>query len=188
MRMDISQRDLQVFLALAEEKSFTRAATKCHLSQSAFSSRIRLLETGLGTTLFDRTTRSVELTNDGRLFEISAQQLYKEFSEILENFQDHAARRKRVVTGDPASLRIDGDIAGRDATADVLCGLRLQVAVQGINAASARKGRPVVLLAKWLNEESGAHRSRTRRPWASLARWRACEGPGGLSNRSAKRA
>lgn len=95
--MDISQRDLQVFLALAEEKSFTRAAAKCHLSQSAFSSRIRLLETGLGTTLFDRTTRSVELTNDGRLFEISAQQLYKEFSEILENFQDHAARRKGSV-------------------------------------------------------------------------------------------
>lgn len=97
MQMDISQRDLQVFLALAEEKSFTRAAAKCHLSQSAFSSRIRLLETGLGTTLFDRTTRSVELTNDGRLFEISAQQLYKEFSEILENFQDHAARRKGSV-------------------------------------------------------------------------------------------
>lgn len=95
--MDISQRDLQIFLALAEEKSFTRAAVKCHLSQSAFSSRIRLLETGLGTTLFDRTTRSVELTNDGRLFEISAQRLYKEFSEVLENFQDHAARRKGSV-------------------------------------------------------------------------------------------
>ncbi|MBS0224031.1 MAG: LysR family transcriptional regulator [Proteobacteria bacterium] len=95
--MDISQRDLQVFLALAEEKSFTRAAAKCHLSQSAFSSRIRLLEIGLRTTLFDRTTRSVELTNDGRLFEISAQQLYKEFSQVLENFQDHAARRKGSV-------------------------------------------------------------------------------------------
>jgi DNA-binding transcriptional LysR family regulator len=95
--MDISQRDLQIFLVLAEEKSFTRAAAKCHLSQSAFSSRIRLLETGLETTLFDRTTRSVELTNDGRLFEISAQRLYKEFSEVMENFQDHAARRRGSV-------------------------------------------------------------------------------------------
>lgn len=95
--MDISRRDLQVFLTLAEEKSFTRAAAKCHMSQSAFSSRIRQLEIGLGATLFDRTTRSVELTNDGRLFEISAQRLYKEVSEILENFQDHAARRKGSV-------------------------------------------------------------------------------------------
>jgi DNA-binding transcriptional LysR family regulator len=67
------------------------------MSQSAFSSRIRQLEIGLGATLFDRTTRSVELTNDGRLFEISAQRLYKEVSEILENFQDHAARRKGSV-------------------------------------------------------------------------------------------
>jgi LysR family transcriptional regulator, carnitine catabolism transcriptional activator len=95
--MDISRRDLQVFLTLAEEKSFTRAAARCHMSQSAFSSRIRLLEDGLGATLFDRTTRSVELTNDGRLFEISAQRLYKEVSEVLENFQDHAARRKGSV-------------------------------------------------------------------------------------------
>lgn len=95
--MDISRRDLQVFLTLAEEKSFTRAAAKCHMSQSALSSRIRLLELGLGATLFDRTTRSVELTNSGRLFEISAQRLYKEVSEVLENFQDHAARRKGSV-------------------------------------------------------------------------------------------
>jgi DNA-binding transcriptional LysR family regulator len=95
--MDISRRDLQVFLTLAEEKSFTRAAAKCHMSQSAFSSRIRQPEVGLGATLFDRTTRSVELTNDGRLFEISAQRLFKEVSEILENFQDHAARRKGSV-------------------------------------------------------------------------------------------
>jgi DNA-binding transcriptional LysR family regulator len=95
--MDISRRDLQVFLALAEERSFTRAAAKCHMSQSAFSSRIRVLEVGLGTMLFDRTTRSVELTNDGRLFEISARHLYKEVSDVLENFQDHAARRKGSV-------------------------------------------------------------------------------------------
>jgi DNA-binding transcriptional LysR family regulator len=95
--MDISRRDLQIFLVLAEEKSFTRAAAKCHLSQSAFSSRIQQLEMGLGAALFYRTTRSVELTNEGRLFEISAQRLYKEVSEILEDFQDHAARRKGSV-------------------------------------------------------------------------------------------
>lgn len=92
--MDISKRDLELFLALSDERSFTRAALKCNLSQSALSSRIRLLEEGLGVVLFDRTTRAVELTNEGRLFESSARRLHTELSEVVDNFRDHAARRR----------------------------------------------------------------------------------------------
>lgn len=92
--MDISKRDLELFLALSDERSFTRAALKCNLSQSALSSRIRILEEGLGVVLFDRTTRAVELTNEGRLFETSARRLHGELSEVVDNFRDHAARRR----------------------------------------------------------------------------------------------
>lgn len=92
--MDISKRDLELFLVVADERSFTRAAHKCNLSQSALSSRIRMLEEGLGVVLFDRTTRAVELTNEGRLFEPSARRLFGELAEVLDNFHDHAARRK----------------------------------------------------------------------------------------------
>ncbi|GAA5235854.1 LysR family transcriptional regulator [Verticiella sediminum] len=92
--MNISTRDLQAFLALAEEKHFTRAAARCCLSQSAFSARIGAIEQALGARLFDRTTRSVELTAEGALFMESARRLHSEFSEVVENFRDHAARRK----------------------------------------------------------------------------------------------
>lgn len=92
--MDISSRDLQLFLALAEEKSFTRAATHCHLSQSAFSSRIGIIEGLIGAKLFERTTRSVELTPEGAIFLESARRLYNDFNEVISNFQDYAARRR----------------------------------------------------------------------------------------------
>jgi DNA-binding transcriptional LysR family regulator len=64
------------------------------LSQSALRSRIKQIEDELKTTLFDRTTRSVELTSEGRIFEEMARRLYNDFTEVLENFRDYAERRK----------------------------------------------------------------------------------------------
>ncbi|MFL6707546.1 MAG: LysR family transcriptional regulator [Massilia sp.] len=62
--------DLLVFLAVAREKSFTRAAVKLGSSQSALSHTMRTLEARLGVRLLDRTTRSVSLTEAGqRLFD-----------------------------------------------------------------------------------------------------------------------
>ena len=72
---NLSTRQLRAFLALAEQRSFTRAAAACHLSQPAFSALIRTLEDELNTRLFDRDTRSVQLSAEGRLFESSARQL-----------------------------------------------------------------------------------------------------------------
>jgi DNA-binding transcriptional LysR family regulator len=63
-------RQLTVFVAVAEEASFTRAADRLHMVQSAVSASVRALERDLGTALFDRTTRRVELTDAGAaLFE-----------------------------------------------------------------------------------------------------------------------
>src|SRR5919198_4025886 len=58
-------RQLAVFVAVAEEASFTRAADRLHLVQSAVSASVRALERELGAALFDRTTRRVELTDAG---------------------------------------------------------------------------------------------------------------------------
>ncbi|MGN6769181.1 MAG: LysR family transcriptional regulator [Rhizobiaceae bacterium] len=96
--MKLSSEDLRTFLALAEEKSFTRAAARCNKSQSAFSSRIRAIEDMLGARLFDRTTRNVELTVEGKIFQDSARQLFGEFSDMVNNFRDYAARRKGRVS------------------------------------------------------------------------------------------
>src|SRR5258706_16473168 len=92
--MNISTRQLRAFLSLAEERSFTRAAALTHLSQPAFSALIRSLEESLAQRLFDRSTRHVELTTEGRAFEASAQRVLAEFDGALAGARDFAARRR----------------------------------------------------------------------------------------------
>jgi DNA-binding transcriptional LysR family regulator len=58
-------RQLEVFVAVAEESSFTRASDRLHVVQSAVSASVRSLETELSTALFERTTRTVALTDAG---------------------------------------------------------------------------------------------------------------------------
>src|SRR5256712_3453417 len=63
--MDINQ--LEVFLGVAHEKSFSRAAEALHRTQPAVSQAIRRLEAELGETLFDRSSKDGTLTAAGRV-------------------------------------------------------------------------------------------------------------------------
>jgi DNA-binding transcriptional LysR family regulator len=63
----VELRHLEHFVAVAEERNFTRAARRLHLVQSALSVSIRSLERELGARLFERTTREVALTDAGRV-------------------------------------------------------------------------------------------------------------------------
>jgi DNA-binding transcriptional LysR family regulator len=65
-------RHLEHFLAVAERRSFTRAAAEIHLVQSALSVSVKTLERELGARLFDRTTHSVELTDAGAALIVEA--------------------------------------------------------------------------------------------------------------------
>lgn len=64
--MKVTLRQIEGFLAAADTLSFSRAAQKLHVSQSAFSQLVREMETALDLRLFDRTTRKVGLTDAGR--------------------------------------------------------------------------------------------------------------------------
>jgi DNA-binding transcriptional LysR family regulator len=61
----VELRQLATFVAVAEEGSFTRAADRLHVVQSAVSAGVRKLEKELGARLFDRSTHSVKLTDAG---------------------------------------------------------------------------------------------------------------------------
>ena len=64
--MELQQ--LRYVIAVAEEASFTRAAARCFVVQSALSHQVKALEKELGVTLFARTSRRVELTAAGEAF------------------------------------------------------------------------------------------------------------------------
>ena len=59
-------RDLRSVVVLAEELHFGRAAARLGISASALSRRVRAVEAELGVVLFERTSRTVELTEAGR--------------------------------------------------------------------------------------------------------------------------
>ncbi|MGC3990472.1 MAG: LysR substrate-binding domain-containing protein [Chthoniobacteraceae bacterium] len=85
-------RELECFVAVAEELSFARAAARIHLSQPPLSRHIRQLEEKLGVTLLLRNTRSVELTAQGAVF--------LEDARYLLHHLDRAVDTVQHVTGD----------------------------------------------------------------------------------------
>lgn len=83
--IDISLKQLEVFVAVAEYNSFTKAAEALYLSQSTVSSHIKNLETVLDTVLFYRAAhKKMELTDDGRRI----YSIVKEILERCETLQD----------------------------------------------------------------------------------------------------
>jgi DNA-binding transcriptional LysR family regulator len=71
--MDLFQ--LETFLAVAEERSFSRAAARLHRTQPAVSQVVRKLESDLGEVLFERASRDGTLTQAGELLRDYAQRL-----------------------------------------------------------------------------------------------------------------
>src|SRR5438067_1466793 len=61
-------RHLRYFVAIAEERSFTRAAERLWVAQPGLSTQMRRLEAELGVKLFERHTRGVDVTQAGELF------------------------------------------------------------------------------------------------------------------------
>ena len=98
--------DLAAFVAVAQERSFTRAAAKLGVSPSALSHAMRALETRLGLRLLSRTTRSVAPTEAGeRLLQTVAPRLDEIDRELaaLRELRDEPAGTIRITTTDYAA-------------------------------------------------------------------------------------
>src|SRR6266480_8114045 len=91
---------LRVFLAVAEERSFSRAAAKVHRTQPAVSQAVRRLEDDLGEQLFDRSSKSGTLTEAGKMLQNYGQRLVRlaeETESAMREVRD--LRRGRVLIG-----------------------------------------------------------------------------------------
>src|SRR3954454_15145450 len=91
---------LKIFLAVAHERSFSRAAAKVHRTQPAVSQAVRRLEVELGEELFDRSSKSGTLTEAGRMLQNYGQRLVRlaeETESAVRELRD--LRRGRVLIG-----------------------------------------------------------------------------------------
>lgn len=96
-------RQMRYFLALAEERNFTRAAERLHMAQPPLTRQIRALEEELGATLFLRTPKGVELTEAGLT-------LMDEVPNLLSLAQ--RAKERTVAASQGLSGRLDVGIFG----------------------------------------------------------------------------
>lgn len=97
--MDYSLRELECFIAVAEELSFTRAARRLHLAQPPLSRHIRTLEEKIGASLFIREPRRVSLTAAGSA-------LYEEARYIPSQLARAGEAARRQARGETARLRL----------------------------------------------------------------------------------
>lgn len=98
-------RHLHYFWVVAREGHLTRAASKLHVSQSAISSQIRLLEDELGRELFARDGRALRLTEAGNLVLGYADSIFDLGAELLETFRsDEGGLRPELRVGAVATL------------------------------------------------------------------------------------
>lgn len=104
-----SINDLIAFLAVAREGSFTKAAARLGVSQSALSHTIRSLEARLGIRLLTRTTRSVSPTQAGERLLLTIGPRFDEIENevaALSEFREKPAGRVRITTGEHPALTV----------------------------------------------------------------------------------
>ena len=96
---------LRLLLVVAEQESFTRAATKLGITQSALSRQVQRLEREFGTRLFYRNGRGAQLTEAGTKLQRVGKEIFHSLDSLKEELSDDSSRFRGVVTlGLPPSL------------------------------------------------------------------------------------
>src|SRR5262249_59345920 len=111
--------ELEAVLAVARCRNFRLAATELNRSRSALSHTVASLEGRLGVRLFNRTTRSVSLTEAGEIFVASVAPALAEIRGAIT-----AASSRRAILGGALRIKTHGDIAREMTTPIILQYLR----------------------------------------------------------------
>lgn len=122
-------REIRYALSVAKERSFTKAAARLNISQSAVSEQVRLLEEEIGFTLFRRTSRGIELTEHGRTFLYEAERVVGDVLSLSDT-----ARRLRGAPSDTFTIGMGSGMAQMfmprlfgDELRKILPGVRLEI-------------------------------------------------------------
>jgi DNA-binding transcriptional LysR family regulator len=99
-------REIRYALSVAKERSFTKAAARLNISQSAVSEQVRLLEEEIGFPLFRRTSRGIELTERGRTFLYEAERVVGDVLSLSDT-----ARRLRGAPSDTLTIGMGSGMA-----------------------------------------------------------------------------
>lgn len=91
-------RQLRYFVAVAQQRNFTRAAEILNITQPPLSRQIQLLEEELGVALFHRSSRPVRLTDGGRLFYEQALQILGRIDQMVASTRRAGLREKQVLS------------------------------------------------------------------------------------------
>src|SRR6516165_7060735 len=99
-------RQIRYALSVAKERSFTKAAHRLNISQSAVSEQVRLLEEEVGFPLFARTPRGIELTERGRTFLYEAERVVGDVLSLSDT-----ARRLKGALSDTLTIGMGSGMA-----------------------------------------------------------------------------
>ena len=173
-----SAADLSTFLCVANHLNFSRAAVELGLTPSALSHAVRTLENRLGVRLFNRTTRSVGLTEAGERLFARLKPAFRDIDDALEDlnhFREKPSGNLRITAGRQAAELVLLPMAGRflEAYPDVKLEIvtddaLVDVVAQGFDAGVRFRKHPVPQKPEDLH---GLPCIRHRFPSGTLYRW-----------------
>lgn len=104
--MDLDLRKLRYFAAVAEHRHFGRAAEQLYIAQPVLSRQIRALEQDLGCALFERTTRTVQLTPAGRSLQQEARRVFTTVDAVVRRVHEVDRGVERLAVAFAPGLRV----------------------------------------------------------------------------------
>src|ERR1043165_9214758 len=95
--MKLTLRQMELLVAAADAATFSAAAATLGISQPSLSESIRRIEDELGMVLFERTTRSLKLTEAGARAAAIAREMVQDFRHALERLADNASQGRIAI-------------------------------------------------------------------------------------------